>query len=136
MKISTLIFSLFILAGCGSTGRLGKTQTDIQLLKEWAFCTCMNEGMKLYFQQDTLDVSLQQVNVALETRKITTKRILPKMNENVQHAVQQMVPVSGPYVHESVAGMNNYIQGCLAYYNSRRLDSLLKSFKKKDYAAF
>lgn len=93
-------------------------------------------NLKPYFQQDTLDASIQQVDAALETKKITTKKILPALKENIQKAVLQMEPVKGPYVHESVVGMNTYIQGCLSYYNSRQLDSLLKSFKKKDYVAF
>lgn len=58
------------------------------------------------------------------------------MKEHIQKALMQMAPIKAPYVHESAVGTNIYIQGCLSYYNSRQLDSLVKSFKKKDYTAF
>ncbi|MDD2793231.1 MAG: hypothetical protein PHD73_08625 [Sediminibacterium sp.] len=75
MKIILLILVLFTISSCGTSQKLGNNKSDIELLKELAFCTCMNEGMKLYFQQDTLDASIQQVDAELETKKLPQRTL-------------------------------------------------------------
>lgn len=106
MKYISLFFIFFTITSCSTSTKLIKTKSDKELLKELAFCTCMSDGMKLYFKEDTLDASIQQVDALLETRNITTKKILPVIKENVKKALLQMAPVSGSDVHESVVGMN------------------------------
>lgn len=131
-KVLIFIF-LLIIVSCSSSRTIYKSETNIALLKRLAYCKCMDYSMSLYYKTDSSEISSSLTEELMDTKGLYIKSIMPYIEISAKKTAISLAPSNGKFIHESAVGRNIYIGGCLSYYHSKSLDSLVKSFNKKDY---
>lgn len=87
------------------------------------------------FKRDTLEGSIASIEDEMDALGVATKNIWRSLDSFTQRFVQLQVSAykNTVGVHESAIGRPSYLVDCLKFYKSKKLDSLVRSFKQKDY---
>jgi hypothetical protein len=137
MKIPPFLslFSILLFCSCSVNRNLKKEKSDIELLKELAFCQCVIRYQETFHKMDTLEMSRGEVLNSMDAMGLFPKIVEPIFDSLANSIVAEQIKARNDTLnkHESARGRTSYIIDCLDLYNSKKLDSLVKSFPKKDY---
>ena len=112
-----------------------KEKTDIELLKELAFCQCLEHSLETFSTLDTLEMGRGEVLNLMDSRGLFPNIVQPIFDSLCFKIVAAQIKAKNDtlYTHESARGRTSYTLACLDFYNSKKLDSLVKSIPKRDY---
>ena len=137
MKNSSYIFIIliFVFYSCSVNRSIKKEKTDVELLKELAFCKCLEHSLDTFSKIDTLEMGSGEVLNLMDTKGLFSNIVQPIFDSLALSIVaeQRKAKSDTQYKHESGRERTSYILTCLDLYNSKKLDSLIKSFPKKNY---
>lgn len=126
---------MFTQSAC-SVQKSSKNQTEnIELLKELAYCRCVEYAMEMNKGKDTSDISLASVLEEMDSKGFTSKFVYPVLDSSAKQIIlrQYKSQFENEGKHENAWNKNNYILSCLQFYRSQKLDSLVRSFKINIY---
>ena len=137
MKIQSVLFlvSFLLLYSCSVNRTVRKEKTDVELLKELAFCQCLENSLETFSTLDTLEAGRGEVLNLMDSRGLFPNIVQPIFDSLafIIVAKQRKAENDTLYKHESARGRTSYTLACLDFYNSNKLDSLVRSFPKRDY---
>ena len=110
-------------------------ESNIELLKQLAFCTCITKSISAFNKLDSLEIYSGPVRVAMEEKGLYTKRIDPVFDNLANEIVQKQIQWKQDtlYKAEGAAGTTSYIYECLQLYRSKKLDSIVRTFPRSNY---
>jgi hypothetical protein len=137
MKSQFCIFlvSILLFYSCSVNSRIKIEKTDIELLKELAFCQCLEHSLETFSTLDTLETGRGEVLNLMDSKGLFPNIVQPIFDSLAFLIVAEQIKAKNDtlYKHESARGRTSYTLACLDFYNSKKLDSLVRSFPKKDY---
>ena len=137
MKIQSVLFlvSFLLLYSCSVNRTVRKEKTDVELLKELAFCQCLEHSLETFSTLDTLEAGRGEVLNLMDSRGLFPNIVQPIFDSLAFLIVARQMKAKNDtlYKHESARGRTSYTLACLDFYNSKKLDSLVRSFQKRDY---
>lgn len=137
MKITSYLslFSILLLCSCSINKTIQKEKSDVELLKELAFCQCLENSLQTFSAIDTLEMSRGEVLNSMDAKGLFPNNVQPIFDSLANSIVRRQIRAKNDTLnkHESARGRTSYIIDCLDLYNSKKLDSLIKSFPKRDY---
>lgn len=135
MKYLLAILVIFTQSACSVQKNSKKQTENIELLKELAYCKCVEHAMEMNKGKDTSDISLASVLERMDSRGLSSKFVYPVLDSSAKLVVltQYNSQFENEGRHENTWNKNNYILSCLEFYKSKRLDSLVRSFKVETY---
>ena len=127
--------SIILFYSCSVNRTSKKEKTDVELLKELAFCQCLEHSIETFSKLDTLEMGRGEVLNLMDSKGLFPNIVQPILDSlaSLIVAEQRKEKNDTLYKHESARGRTSYTLGCLDFYNSKKLDSLVKSFPKRDY---
>ena len=135
MKYLLIILVTFTQSACTVQKSSKKQNENIELLKEVAYCKCLEHAMEMNKGKDTSDISLASVLERMDSKGLSSKFVYPVLDSSAKLVVltQYNSQFENEGKHENAWNKNNYILSCLEFYKSQRLDSLVRSFKIETY---
>ena len=137
MKILSELFfvSILLFYSCSVNKSITKEKTEVELLKELAFCQCLERSLETFSTLDTLETARGEVLNLMDSKGLFPNIVQPVFDSLSFKIVAAQIKAKTDTLdkHESARGRTSYTLACLDFYNSKRLDSLVKSFPKGDY---
>ncbi len=135
MKYLIFLLVLCTQSACCVRKSSKKQNENIELLKELAYCKCVEHSMEMNKGKDSSDISLASVLEKMDSKGLSSKFVYPVLDSSAKLVVlkQYNSQFENEGKHDNAWNKTNYILSCLEYYKSQRLDSLVKSFKPDSY---
>ena len=137
MKILSgiFLFSILLFYSCSVNRTVKNEKTDIELLKELAFCQCLEHSLETFSTLDNLEMGRGEVLNLMDAKGLFPNIAQPIFDSLAFLIVAEQRKAKNDtlYKHESASGRTSYTLACLDFYNSKKLDSLVRSFPKRDY---
>jgi hypothetical protein len=109
---------------------------NLEALKEYAYCKCMEQTIKTFSKVDSFEAGSGAVKNIMDSYGLYSKIIDPIFDSLVFIVIKKQIETkydNSIYKHESSMGTTSYILECLSFYNSTKLDSVVKSIPKELY---
>lgn len=126
----------FFICSCTANKKLQEGKRNLELLKQFAYCRCMKQSLQTFSKLDTSEISSGDAQNLIEYYGMYTKNIGPILDSLALTVVKKQIVNKhdrSTLKYESALGETSYILECLNFFNSIRLDSLVKSLPKKSY---
>ena len=75
--IYTFLFSIFLFCSGSINRNIQKEKTDIELLKELAFCKCLEHSLDTFSKVDTLEMGSGEVLNLMDTKGLFSNIVQP-----------------------------------------------------------
>jgi hypothetical protein len=108
-----------------------------KLFKQYSLCRCLDYAKQTQKQQkDTNDFSMTFLYESIDGEYTYAKIVTKSLDSFALNYTRQLKLVSSHvdtnYTYAK-PGMHQFTYDCIRFYESRALDSLIRSFKKEDY---
>ncbi|MFT4202756.1 MAG: hypothetical protein QM610_02475 [Chitinophagaceae bacterium] len=124
-----------ILNGCKTVIHKNDNYKNIDLIKKFAYCKCMQESIQNFVGRDSIDYGLIWTkNMLLDKYgRFYAKKINPLVDSfaHKQFLKSQQSRFPSQPVAEGAYGKAAYTLDCLHFYNSEELDSLAWAFTQE-----
>ncbi len=134
MKLIPFVGFCLISCCCFSQKKNTVVEKEVELLKKYATIKCFDHAMSLFFVKDSLELSGGSIIEMMDANNMFAKN-LEVLISDAKRAAEKCNPVTSDSaaVAEFTIGKNFYVIGCLDYYSSKSLDSLVRSIDRKKY---
>ena len=132
MKIFAFLCLLTVSLATSGQSISKKKRAEKEIIKQYAVVTCLSRSMDLYFKTDSNELSMGNIEELFDRYRINSRSLASIKSDGLRQA-EKLKPDTGADIAQWSVGKNFYIIGCLTYYNSSRLDSLVGSLKRSSY---
>lgn len=130
----TAIVLLIILSSCSTTKNRVTTPVS-NLFKKYAYCKCLEQSIDTFSIRDSLEMGSGEVANSLDYNGIFTNIIDPIFDTLILNVIEEQKRIKQDTAgkHDSSWGKTNYILKCLEFYESKKLDSTIRTFTPEMY---
>lgn len=138
MKATSLLLIFIFLIGklfC-QVNKKNENESNIELLKQLTFCKCLTASLNTFSQIDSTEMSETEILNSMESHGLFDNRIGPMLDSIVSLIVKKQIAnkqKNDPFKSVESIGKTTYTISCLAYYQSKQLDSFLRAIPKREY---
>ena len=138
MKKGIIFSGIILLISCSSTRITTKQNSDLDLIKQLAYCECMEHSINQFVAKGSNDMSMQEVANMMEYNGMYTKNVAKIMDSLALEVVTQekknQFDTVGKHNDDPVNnGRTIYLYDCLKFYKSQKLDSIVRAIPKSKY---
>lgn len=122
---------LLLFVSCATHKNVAEN-SPVDLLKKYAYTKCMEQSIATFSIRDTLEMGSGEVRNLLDYNGIFTNNLDGLLDSLAQTVVKEQMDAKQRYKdkHESAVGRTSYLIGCLNFYHSKRLDSIIRRYRK------
>lgn len=130
-----LALIIFMFCSCATNKNIKENKRNIEILKEFAYCKCMEQSIKTFSKVDTSEVGSGEIRIEMDYYGLFENIVNPIFDSIAYTVVKRQMASKYDSIgkHESAWGRTSYILGCLSFYKSKQLDSVVKSIPKEFY---
>ncbi len=133
MKKTLLLFVATLIFSC-NTSKFLQENKRILLLKKFAFCKCFEMANSQYEKTDSSEVSIGDIRNLIDYNGMFLNHIEPLLVLELQIVLKDSNKINtNSFYKENLQGGRTYNLKCLNFYESKKLDSILKSVPKEKY---
>ena len=134
-----LKISIICILFCSCFGpRINSESKNCELIKQLAYCKCLEYNIANFVGKDTLDRSIPLINQRMDIYGgYFVNHFYPIIDSISKDVYKQELNAKGDtnFTAESSCGKVDYKSACLDFYKSKKLDSLAKNIYKESIRA-
>jgi hypothetical protein len=132
-----LFIFLFCLFSSCSIQKEYAHDNKISLLKEFAFCKCIENATKIFHVLDSAEAYSGEVVTMMDANGLFSSKVEPALDSLISTAViaNQLLRrnSSDKLISRDTRRLTTYTVACVNFYKSPTLDSFLKNLPKEHY---